>query len=223
MLPELSGYSASVGHNGAVRHVWEQFYTKIRNECLSVQASARACTETTYQFSDCQTSDPEVTEAASRTLAPGRGHSKSSAFCASDVNILLMKFQIYLVMLSVPWLRLKGRFELLRARTLYLLKDLCLIWIWNMVSCHATSTHRRTFSARPRVGMCRQCARPRARNVRHSGRVRVTMRLMSVFLFRIKGRSCPNTRKHERPDYWSWCVDGYIRRRMFGESFVVES
>jgi hypothetical protein len=35
--------------------------------------------------------------------------------------------------------------------------------------------------------MCRQCARPRARNVRHSGRVRATMRLMSVFLFRIKG------------------------------------
>jgi hypothetical protein len=64
--------------------------------------------------------------------------------------------------------------------------------------CNATSTHRRTFSARPRVGMS---ARPRARNVRHSGRVRATMRLMSVFLFRIKGRSCPNTRKHERPDY----------------------
>jgi hypothetical protein len=48
--------------------------------------------------------------------------------------------------------------------------------------CYATSTHRRTFSAWPRVGMCRQCARPRARNVRHSGRVRATMRLMSVFL-----------------------------------------
>jgi hypothetical protein len=47
---------------------------------------------------------------------------------------------------------------------------------------YATSTHRRTFSARPRVGMCRQCARPRARNVRHSGRVLATMRLMSVFL-----------------------------------------
>jgi hypothetical protein len=88
---------------------------------------------------------------------------------------------------------------------------------------YATSTHRRTFSARPRGGMCRQCARPRARNVRHSGRVRATMRLMSVFLFRVKGRSCPNTTKHERPDYWSRCVDGYIRPRMFGESFVVES
>jgi hypothetical protein len=68
---------------------------------------------------------------------------------------------------------------------------------------YATSTHRRTFSARPRVGMCRQCARPRATNVRHSGRVRATVRLMSVSLFRIKGRSCPNTRKHERPDYTS--------------------
>jgi hypothetical protein len=53
-------------------------------------------------------------------------------------------------------------------------------------NCNATSTHRRTFSARPRVGMCRHCARPRARNVRHSGRVRATMCLMSVFLFRIK-------------------------------------
>jgi hypothetical protein len=66
---------------------------------------------------------------------------------------------------------------------------------------NATSTHRRTFSERPRVGMCRQCPRPRATNVRHSGRVRATMHLMSVFLFRIKGRSCPNTMEHERPDY----------------------
>jgi hypothetical protein len=68
--------------------------------------------------------------------------------------------------------------------------------------------------------MCRQCARPRARNVRQSGRVRATMRLMSVFLFRINGRSCPNTRKRAM---WSRCVDGYIRPRMFGELFVVES
>jgi hypothetical protein len=62
---------------------------------------------------------------------------------------------------------------------------------------HATFTHRRAFSSRPRVGMCRQCPRPRATNVRHSGRVRATMGLMSVFLFRIKGRSCPNTREHD--------------------------
>jgi hypothetical protein len=58
---------------------------------------------------------------------------------------------------------------------------------------NATSTHRRTFGARARVGMCRQCARPRAPNVRHSDRVRATMRLLSVFPFRIKGRSCLNT------------------------------
>jgi hypothetical protein len=31
-----------------------------------------------------------------------------------------------------------------------------------MHSSDATSTHRRTFSARPRVGMCRQCPHPRA-------------------------------------------------------------
>jgi hypothetical protein len=37
------------------------------------------------------------------------------------------------------------------------------------------------------TAICRQCARPRARNVRQSGRVRAKMRLMSVFLFRIKG------------------------------------
>jgi hypothetical protein len=70
--------------------------------------------------------------------------------------------------------------------------------------CEATrhnvySKHRRTFSARPRVGICRQCARPRAK-----------MRLMSVFLFRIKGRSCPNTRKHERPDYTSRAAQSLV-------------
>jgi hypothetical protein len=79
-------------------------------------------------------------------------------------------------------------------------------------NCYATSTHRRTFSALPRVGMCRQCPRPRATNVRHSGRVRATMRLMSVFLFRIKGRLCPNTREHERPSYTSRATNKVVRR-----------
>jgi hypothetical protein len=75
------------------------------------------------------------------------------------------------------------------------------------------SIHRRTFSARPRVGMCRQCARPSATNVRHSGRVRATMRLMSVFLFRIEGRSCSNTRKHERPDYTSRAAQSPVSKQ----------
>jgi hypothetical protein len=61
--------------------------------------------------------------------------------------------------------------------------------------------------------MCRQCARPRATNVRHSGRVRATVRLMSVFLFRIEGRSCPNTRNHERPDYTSRAAQSLVSER----------
>jgi hypothetical protein len=64
--------------------------------------------------------------------------------------------------------------------------------------------------ARPRVGMCTQCARPRATNVRHSGRVWATVCLMSVFLFRIKGRSCPNKRKHERSDYTSRAAQSLV-------------
>jgi hypothetical protein len=92
----------------------------------------------------------------------------------------------------------------LRDITISRLLQSCFIQIYVWALCfHATSTHHRTFSARPRVGMCRQCPRPRATNVRHSVRVRAMMRLMSVFLFRIKGRSCPNTSEHERPDYTS--------------------
>jgi hypothetical protein len=118
----------------------------------------------------------------------------------------------------LPWdlflwkLRLRIRFPM---RSLYFSIDLILpvlLWPGGGVdsASNATSTHRRTFSARPRVGTCRRCARPRATNVRHSGRMRVTMRFMSVFLFRIEGRSCPNTRKHERPDYTSRAAQSLV-------------
>jgi hypothetical protein len=90
--------------------------------------------------------------------------------------------------------------------------------LWH--TCNAISTHRRTFSERPRVGMCRQCPRPCATNVRHSGRVRATMRLM-VFLFRIKGRSCPNTREHERPDYTSRAAQSHVSEQSEQFSGVV--
>jgi hypothetical protein len=55
-----------------------------------------------------------------------------------------------------------------------------------------------------------ECPRPRATNVRNSGRVRATMRLMSVFLFRIKGRSCPNKREHDGPDYTSRAAQSHL-------------
>jgi hypothetical protein len=88
-------------------------------------------------------------------------------------------------------------------------------------SSYATSTHRWTFSARRRVGMCRHCPRPRATNVRHSDRVRETMRLMSVFLFRIKRRLCPNTRDHERPDYTSRAAQSHVSEQSEQFSGVV--
>jgi hypothetical protein len=49
--------------------------------------------------------------------------------------------------------------------------------------------------------------------------VRATMRLMSVFLFRIKGRSCPNTREHERPDYTSRAAQSHMSEQ--SEQFSV--
>jgi hypothetical protein len=59
------------------------------------------------------------------------------------------------------------------------------------------STHRRTFSAQPRVGMCRQCARPRASD--------------NEFDF---GFSVPHQRKlvsqHERPDYTSRAAQSLV-------------
>jgi hypothetical protein len=103
-------------------------------------------------------------------------------------------------------------------------KTCIIIKIWFFISWiffYATSTHRRTFSARPRIGMCRQCPRPRATNVRHSGRVRATMRLMSGFLFRIKGRSCPNAREHERPDYTSRAAQSHVSEQSEQFSGVV--
>jgi hypothetical protein len=103
-------------------------------------------------------------------------------------------------------------------------KSLCSPWadqIRSTYLCYATSTHWRTFSARPRVGMCRQCPRPRATNVRHSGRVRATMRLMLVFLFRIKGPSCPNTRAHERHDYTSRASQSHVSEQSEQFSGVV--
>jgi hypothetical protein len=69
--------------------------------------------------------------------------------------------------------------------------------------------------------MCRQCPRLRATNVQHSGRVRATMRLMSVFLFRIKGRSCPNAREHERPDYTSRAAQSQLSEQSEQFSGVV--
>jgi hypothetical protein len=94
-------------------------------------------------------------------------------------------------------------------------------WTFPTTSSDATSAHRRTFPTRPRVWMCRQCPRTRAMNVRHSGRVRATMRLMSVFLFRIKGLSCPNTREHERPDYTSRAAQSHVSEQSEQLSGVV--
>jgi hypothetical protein len=88
---------------------------------------------------------------------------------------------------------------------------LCGVLRWTGETCFAASTHRRTFSARPRVGMCRQCPRPRATSVRHSGRVRATMRLMSY----------PNTREHERPDYTSRAAQSHVSEQSEQFSGVV--
>jgi hypothetical protein len=47
------------------------------------------------------------------------------------------------------------------------------------------------------------------------------MRLMSVFLFRIKGLSCPNTREQERPDYTSRAAQSHLSEQSEQFSGVV--
>jgi hypothetical protein len=47
------------------------------------------------------------------------------------------------------------------------------------------------------------------------------MRLMSVFLFSIKGRSCPNAREHERPDYTSRAAQSHVSEQSEHFSGVV--
>jgi hypothetical protein len=67
----------------------------------------------------------------------------------------------------------------------------------------------------------RQCPRPRATNVLAFGPRARDDAFESVFLFRIKGRSCPNTREYERPDYTSLAAQSHVSEQSEQFSGVV--
>jgi hypothetical protein len=91
MLPELSGYCASADHNGAV---WQG---------MRAGMNAFLCM---YQLvpvpTDCQASGLQVTGTPTVSVRCSCSR-ESSEFLASDINVLVTKFQIYLIIVTCPY------------------------------------------------------------------------------------------------------------------------